>query len=57
MNELETYMKDNELPDIPAFLKREPNTVEKIPDVPVELERQFVSIEEEGGDEVPSTKE
>jgi hypothetical protein len=41
-----------ELPEIPDSLKREP--VEMIPDVPIEIERQFVSIEEEGGIPVPA---
>lgn len=35
--------------EIPEALKRKPVDVEKIPDVPVELERQFVTVEEEGG--------
>jgi hypothetical protein len=42
-----------ELPEIPASLKRAPHEVELIPDIPVEIERQFVTIEEEGGNPVP----
>lgn len=41
-----------ELPEIPEFLRRDPKVVEPILDTPIEIERQFVSIEEEGGNEV-----
>lgn len=50
MNELETMLKDNELPEIPASLRRAPPGVaEALPDTPIEIERQFVTVEEEGG--------
>lgn len=42
-----------ELPEIPDYLKRSPGIVaEPLPDTPIEIERVFVSIEEEGGKEV-----
>lgn len=41
-----------DLLEIPEFLKRAPITVEKTEDIPVEIEREFVSVEEEGGTEI-----
>lgn len=35
--------------EIPASLRREPVVAEKIVDAPIEIERQFLTIEEEGG--------
>jgi hypothetical protein len=48
---MDTKITDAEL-EIPASLKRAPSATEIIPDIPVEVERQFVTIEEEGGIEV-----
>ena len=47
----DTNPTEDEL-EIPAKLKREPQAVEKIADEPIELVREFVTVEEEGGKEV-----
>lgn len=41
-----------EMPEIPEFLRLKKAPVETNPEVPVELEREFVSIEQPGGVEV-----
>jgi hypothetical protein len=47
--------KETELPEIPESLRRVPLELEIIPDAAIEIERQFVTVEEEGG--IPVNKE
>lgn len=52
--ELASKPTDEEM-EIPAALRREPAAVEYHPDVPIEIVREFVTVEEEGG--IPVSKE
>lgn len=42
-------MADFDDGDIPAALRRMPKGTDLVPDEPIEIERQIVTVEEEGG--------